>query len=220
MSSDRTAVVQQPAPVPVATVRDVSRVLVTHGVTVTLLSPTSMELTSATLVALAGPSGSGKTTLCNLLLGWDQPDQGTIVHHRTAAGWAHRSVAPQRLALIQSLSCADNIRLASWGAGALPGPPTVAELAALLDIEHLLHRFPRELSLGEQQRVAVARALVGAPHLVILDEPTCHQDEAHADALLAALQQVVRAGSCVVVATHDPDLFDAADQVVHLTPPE
>ncbi len=213
----------------IATVRGASRSVTIDGRRTVLLSPTSLELESSTLVAIAGPSGSGKTTLCGLLMGWDEPDEGSVevvggargrdVGGRDIGGWRARSVAPQRLALIESLSCGDNIRLAAWATDGVELEPTVDELASLLDIAHLLGRAPREVSLGEQQRVAVARALVGGPALVVLDEPTCHQDEGHVGPLLSALQRAVVAGSCVVVATHDPELVAVADRVITLSPP-
>jgi ABC-type lipoprotein export system ATPase subunit len=202
----------------VATVRGAGRTIDLAGRATPLLAPISFELSPATLVALAGPSGSGKTTLCALLMGWDEPDEGSVELHVDGSGWARRSVAPQRLALIESLSCGDNVRLAAW-ASASGAEPSVDTLASMLDITHVFGRLPQEVSLGEQQRVAVARALVGAPGLVVLDEPTCHQDEGHVAPLLDALPLAVASGSCVVVATHDPDLMAVADRVITLAPP-
>src|SRR3712207_6669881 len=119
------------------------------------------------MVALLGRSGSGKTTLLNCLLGWETPDAGEVsvpgadVPER--APWTTIAVVPQRFGLLDELSLADNVALPAR-LGGLPDPHAAA-LAALetLRLEHLAHRMPDEVSLGEQQRTALARALVGRP---------------------------------------------------------
>ncbi len=215
----------------VATVRGVTRVYGRGDDAVTVLAPIDLVLHAGTIVVLAGPSGSGKTTLCHLLLGWDEPTTGRIELHPAGVAaasiaptagqsWAQRSCAPQRLALVEHLSVLENLLLPTW-TGQLAGrSPTLDELAEVLDIAHLLARRPSELSFGEQQRVAVVRALLGAPRLVVLDEPTGHQDEEHAGSVLAALRAARDAGSCVLVSTHDPALLAVADQVTNLSAPE
>ena len=215
---------------PIVTVRGVSRVFGAGDDAVTVLAPIDLDLVAGTIAVLAGPSGSGKTTLCHLLLGWDEPTTGRIELHlgdaaapsltpRSPVTWAQRSCAPQRLALVEHLSVLENLLLPTWTAGLAGRSPTLDALAGLLDIGHLVARRPTELSFGEQQRVAVARAILGAPRLVVLDEPTGHQDEEHAGSVLDALRAARDAGSCVLVSTHDPALLAIADQVTRLTPP-
>jgi len=215
----------------VATVRGVSRAYGTGDDAVPVLAPTDLDLHGGTIAVLAGPSGSGKTTLCHLLLGWDVPTTGRIELHPAGGSgapssptapvsWAQRSCAPQRLALVEHLSVLENLLLPTW-TGQLAGrSPTLDELSELLDVAHLRARRPSELSFGEQQRVAVARALLGAPRLVVLDEPTGHQDEEHAGSVLDALRAARAAGSCVLVSTHDPALLAVADQITRLSAPE
>lgn len=203
---------------PIATFEAATRRLVRHGSTTVLLQPTSATFRGGRTIAISGPSGSGKTTLCHLLLEWERPDDGSVTFHSPTDGWSFRSFAPQRLGLVTSLTCGDNIRLAAWAAAA-PTGLTPDDLAEALDVAHLDTRLPRQVSLGEQQRVAVARALVGPPRLVVLDEPTCHQDEDHVTPVLDAIRRAAGAGACVVVATHDPDVISAADEVVALRPP-
>lgn len=204
---------------PLVRVREVSRSIISGDMVTTLLAPTSVDLEPGTLVVLAGPSGSGKTTLCNIVIGWEQPDHGTVEWAtEEARGWARLSVAPQRLALLPSISLFENIALPHWALRREVPEEPLTELAHQLQIGALLSRRPTEVSFGEQQRVAVARAILGGPRLAVLDEPTGHQDEARAALVVAALVEARRSGTCVLVATHDPDVIAEADQVVELHP--
>jgi len=201
----------------VVTVDNVSRHVDHDGGSTTMLAPVSAQLRAGTLVVLAGPSGSGKTTFCNIVLGWDRTDTGAVHWEDTdARGWARLSVSPQRLALLPALTVRENILFPSWAAGRSIANDDLSQLAGRLEIDTLLHRRPTELSFGEQQRASVARTVLGNPRVAVLDEPTGHQDERRTacviDALLAARSQ----GACVLVATHDADLIDAADEVVTL----
>jgi putative ABC transport system ATP-binding protein len=200
----------------IAVVDGVSRRVTVGRTTTQLLAPTSLTLRAGTLVALSGPSGSGKTTLCNILLGWDPPDTGTVRWVSPATGWERTSVAPQRLALLEALSVRENLLLPAWAAGRDVDADALAELAERLHLVGLLDRRPSELSFGEQQRAAIARAVVGAPAAVVLDEPTGHQDEVRARAVVDALLATRERGACVVVATHDEDVIAAADEVIAL----
>ncbi len=90
------------------------------------------------------------------------------------------------------------------------------DLLEALDLEALARRRVEETSLGEQQRTAIARSLVLDPRVVVLDEPTAHQDEAHVAQVLEALRRGADAGTAVLVATHDPVVLEASDRVVAL----
>jgi ABC-type lipoprotein export system ATPase subunit len=174
------------------------------------------------LVALAGPSGSGKSTLLALLCGWETADSGTLAYSGPLAGraadglgWAELALVPQALGLLPDLSLADNVLLPARLAGGLPAARARAhELLDALGIAGLADRYPHQTSLGEQQRAAVARALLLHPAVLLADEPTAHQDRASADALLDALTAQARAGSAVLVATHDEVAWRRADRVL------
>ena len=197
--------------------QNVSRSIATPIGRTVLLAPTSVTLTAGALVALAGPSGSGKTTLCNIVVGWERPDTGTVEWVDTAArGWARVAIAPQRLALLPSIDVYENLALPFWSRRQDVPAGDLAELAGHLQIDSLLARRPGDLSFGEQQRAAVARALLVSPRLAVLDEPTGHQDEARASLVVEALLGARSRGSCVLVATHDPDVIEAADEVIEL----
>ena len=204
----------------VAVIDGVSRHASVRGVITPMLAPITLTLRAGTLVALSGPSGSGKTTLCNILLGWDPPDTGSVRWVTDAdPGWTRTSVAPQRLALLDALTVRENVLLPAWAAHRVVPDDELTALATRLDLGELLDRRPTELSFGEQQRAAIARAVLGSPTVVVLDEPTGHQDEARTRAVIDVLSATRDLGACVVVATHDEDVIAAADEVIRLEPP-
>ena len=183
--------------------------------TVTAVDRVSLELRSGSMVALIGPSGSGKTTLLNLLVGGDEPDDGVIVGPANRADWSQLAIVPQTLGLLPELTMRENVALPiRLGASAAAEPDALMHALA---IGLLAHRSPTETSLGEQQRAAVARALVTSPVLLVADEPTSHQDEANADAIVGALADAAASGSCVFVATHDTRVLERCDVVLRMT---
>jgi putative ABC transport system ATP-binding protein len=205
----------------VATLRHpaVSVVDVTHGERspgVPVLTGVSMTAAAGSVVVVEGRSGSGKSTLCQLVAGLEPPDRGEVMVGGTPAvavdDWARLALLPQRLGLPPELTVADNIALPCWVRGRTP-PDGLLER---LDLVHLADRLAGQASRGEQQRVALARAVVLEPEVVVLDEPTSHQDEGHAEVVVAELLRLARAGTTVLVATHDPRIVGTADTVVHL----
>ena len=180
----------------------------------------SIEVHPGEVVALLGRSGSGKTTLLNCLLGWETPDQGAVAvpgaESPASAAWRTIAVVPQRFGLLDELSLADNVALPARLAGLDDPRGAALEVLETLRLGHLADRPPEEVSLGEQQRTALARALVLAPAVAVLDEPTGHQDDDHVHMVLDALSTAVRAGTLALVATHDPRVIDTADVIVRM----
>jgi ABC-type lipoprotein export system ATPase subunit len=187
------------------TVRDVS-----HGV----LDGIDLRGEPGTLVALTGHSGSGKSTLCHLIAGLERPTRGvvTLGTQSTAdvTDWSRISVVPQRLALLEQLTATENLALPVLSSGQAVDPAVARELLAALGVAALAHRPVGLGSIGEQQRIAVARALVLGAALIVLDEPTAHQDDESAARVIAAVTSAIEAGSLVVTSTHDPRLLDRA----------
>lgn len=181
----------------------------------------SIDVAPGEVVALLGRSGSGKTTLLNCLLGWERPDSGSVSVPGTAsldaASWSTVAVVPQRFGLLDELSLADNVALPARLAG-LPAPRDAAlETLEVLRLGHLADRMPEEVSLGEQQRTALARALVVRPAFLVADEPTARLDEDLSIHVLATLRDVyAAAGTGVLIASHDPVVVAHADRVVRL----
>ena len=177
---------------------------------VTAVDDVSFELLAGTMMALVGPSGSGKTTLINLLVGGDEPDEGRIVGLPERPAWGDLALVPQALGLLPELTLGENVDLPRR-LGASDTQPAFAVMETL-GVAELFDRAPNEVSLGEQQRAAVARALVTAPTLLVADEPTSHQDGANTQRVIDALVTAAARGSCVLVATHDQRVVDACDR--------
>lgn len=164
---------------------------------------------------LLGPSGSGKTTLLHILAGILRPAAGRVQLAgqdltALAAGALDRfrgrniGIVLQRLHLLQSLTVAQNLLLAQYLAGLPQDAARVEEVLVSLDIADKAQAYPHALSHGQAQRVAVARAVVNKPQVLLADEPTSNLDDARcAQALDLLLTQATTCGATLVIATHD-----------------
>jgi ABC-type lipoprotein export system ATPase subunit len=169
------------------------------------LSGLDLVLEPGEIVALAGPSGSGKSTLVNILAGWERPDSGEVGWPEfDPPTWSDVGVVPQALGLIDDLTVAENLelpmRLARDGKVG-----DVERLLAALGLDTLAGRVPSEISGGEQQRAAVARALVLRPAVLVADEPVAHQDDGFARRVMACIREAADAGTACLVTTHQLD---------------
>jgi ABC-type sugar transport system ATPase subunit len=178
------------------------------------LDSVDLDVDDGELLVLVGPSGSGKTTLLRLIAGLDQPTAGTVrLSGSDLAGVPphRRNVALvfQNLALYSHLSVADNLAFGQENnskaeSGKRKAESRVQETARLLGIEHLLERYPAELSGGEQQRVALGRAIVRQPAALLLDEPLSSLDGPARRGLRRELKALVRRlGVPTIYVTHD-----------------
>jgi putative ABC transport system ATP-binding protein len=181
------------------------------------LDDVRLTLRAGELVGLVGRSGSGKTTLLNVIAGWEHPDAGTIERSGSESaipGWDELAVVPQKLGLFDELSVRENLEYPPRLHGRLEElRGRVDELMEDLGIAHLAARYPKETSLGEQQRTAVARALVLAPTLVLADEPTGHQDAVSERRVLEAFGRAAAEGGSCLIATHNASLAPRLDRV-------
>jgi len=180
------------------------------------LADVSLEMAAGEMVGLAGPSGSGKTTLITLLGGLEPPTSGRAtldgedVAALSAPGQARKRASLIGLVfqthnLLAALDAEENVALAvetAFGKKSDPGGRAREALAAL-GLESRRHQRPGELSLGEQQRVAVARAIAMRPKLLLADEPTASLDWESAAGVLDALSALASRGCAVMIATHD-----------------
>jgi ABC-type lipoprotein export system ATPase subunit len=191
--------------------------------TVHALRDVSFSLRPGEVVALFGRSGSGKSTLLNVLCGWEEPDEGEIAWSgnggRTALAdrlWAEIAIVPQTLGLVGELTVRENVELPLRLSGATGSRAKrrVLGLLSSLGLEALADRGPEEISIGEQQRTAVARALSLSPRLVLADEPTGHQDAGWASGVLQALREAAGEGTCCLIATHNSEAVPFADSIL------
>ncbi len=209
-------------------IRDLSMRLTSGGVAVDVLTDISLDVPRGQFLAVAGPSGSGKSTLLGLVAGLDQPTAGRI----TVAGVEITRLGEDELArfrrdtigyvfqsyhLIPTLTALENVAVPLELAGE---PDALARARALLGDVGLIdraHHYPVQLSGGEQQRVAVARAVCRRPLLLLADEPTGNLDSATGKQIIELLVDLHRnLGSTLVLVTHDSALAAHADRVVTL----
>jgi putative ABC transport system ATP-binding protein len=188
------------------------------------LQPFSFTLSSSELVVVRGRSGSGKSTLLALLAGWIDPDGGRLERLGAwgAAGveetWKGTAILPQVIATIAELTMTENVALPLRLSGASRQVADARARAVLeqLDLTDEADRAASDTSLGQQQRMALARAAVVEPIVLLADEPTSHQDAGHIATVLDLFRAMVAAGSCIVVASHDHAVADVADRVLDL----
>jgi putative ABC transport system ATP-binding protein len=188
------------------------------------LKPVSFTLSSAELVVVRGRSGSGKSTLLALLAGWIAPDGGRLTRlgpwGETAVErtWRGTAILPQVIAPVAELTMSENVAMPLQLSGT-PRREAQARARAMLDQLDLTDESDRaasDASLGQQQRMALARAAVADPIVLLADEPTSHQDSGHSATLLELCRSMVAGGTCIVVASHDPAVSDVADRVLDL----
>lgn len=182
---------------------------------VEVLSVPAMQAGQGAHWLVLGPSGSGKTTLLHILAGILRPASGKVevagtdVTRLDAASLdrfrgRHIGIVMQRLHLIGSLSVMNNLLLAQYLAGVNQDSARVREVLASLDLADKADAHPHELSFGQAQRVAVARAVVNRPQLLLADEPTSNLDDERCNQALELLQTQARScGATLVIATHD-----------------
>jgi putative ABC transport system ATP-binding protein len=185
----------------------------------------NLEVEAGVVAALYGKSGSGKTTLLNLLAGLDRPTRGRVeVEGRDLAALGERGrtlLRRKRLGfvfqffnLLPTLTAFENVFLSLELAGA-PDRGAAREALASLGLAGKEHRYPHELSGGEQQRVAIARALVKRPSLILADEPTGNLDSRTGDEVLDLLAGRCRElGATLLMATHSSRVSRVADRIL------
>lgn len=210
--------------------RDVEKSYTRGAETVLACSVSALDIAAGEQVALVGRSGSGKTTLLHMLAGILRPDRGTIEivgkrletlgeAARDRHRGAHIGMVYQTFNLLQPFTALENVLLgALFGRGA--GGEARVRAEALLQqvgLADRMHHRPRELSVGQVQRVAICRALVNDPELILMDEPLGNQDRATGGQVLDLLLQIATHGKkTVVMVTHDPQSAARMQRTVDL----
>lgn len=206
----------------VADVRGVTKQFHRGDETVHALEDVSVTLSAGEVLGLVGRSGSGKTTLLSILAGWEQPDAGQVLWTDNMGGpmpaWRDIAVVPQKLGLIEELSVRENIAYPARLAGKLDETSDfVEDLLIDLGLDQLAGRVPRETSVGEQQRTALARALVLSPRVLLADEPSGHQDRGWTEGVFKAIERAGARGTCCVIATHNEEVVPHLSRVLHMS---
>ena len=196
-------------------VQNASRVYSMDGYEIQALREIDLEVHRDEFLAVTGPSGCGKSTLLHLLGGVDLPTSGKVFllgkdtkalpdRELTRLRLGSVGFVFQRFFLIPHITVFDNIRLRyALRGSSRKAAGGIAELTRRLGIEERLGHYPGELSVGEQQRVAVARALAGSPEIVLADEPTGNLDPENAGIIIECLREEARQGRSVVMVTHN-----------------
>jgi len=202
-------------------VKNLSKTYATGTTHVHALHDISFRVTAGEMLALHGSSGSGKSTLLYAIAGLLTPDHGEIslnglslTSMNQSARAAHRArhigLVFQDFRLIPYLDVLGNVMLAN------PDKNKAQKILSQLGLSDRSHHRPNQLSGGEQQRCAMARALVNDPCLILADEPTGNLDAENSAILLDHLRQSAHSGRIVILATHDPLAVDASDRSIHL----
>ena len=208
--------------------RGVSKTVLSGGRPLTILHPTDLSVPAGQFVAVVGPSGSGKSTLLGLIAGLDTPSSGEIaIDGVEITGLDEDRLARLRGAkigfvfqffhLIPSLSALENVLVPLEIAGEVRPADKAAALLRDVGLTARGHHYPSQLSGGEQQRIAIARALANDPPILLADEPTGNLDSTNGRHVVDLLVDVNRKRqTTIVMVTHDPELTERADIVLSM----
>jgi len=207
----------------------VTKVFLTDEVETHALSGIHMDIKKGEYVSIAGPSGCGKSTLLSILGLLDTPSDGSyILNGRPVQGLTlperarirNREIGFifQSFNLIGDLTVYENVELPLTYRGMPAGErkQRVTDALEKVGMGHRAKHLPSQLSGGQQQRVAVARALAGSPAVLLADEPTGNLDSKNGDAVMELLRSLHRAGSTIVMVTHDARFARNADRTIHV----
>ncbi|MSR64584.1 MAG: ABC transporter ATP-binding protein [Verrucomicrobiae bacterium] len=215
---------------PIVQIRDLTKLYRQGDIEVRALDGINLDIAKGEFLALMGPSGSGKSTLLHIIAGIDRPTTGQCVVQGTdvaelsetkLAGWRNNHVGFvfQTFNLIPVLTAYENVELPLL-LTSLSSKERRVHVEAALDLVGLgdrMKHLPRQLSGGQEQRVAIARSLVTDPTLIVADEPTGNLDAHSAADVMTLLQTLNReAGKTVIMVTHDPKAAAYAKTIIHL----
>jgi putative ABC transport system ATP-binding protein len=214
---------------PIIQVKGLRKVYRVGEVDVHALRGVDLEIARGEFVAIIGPSGSGKSTLFHILGGLAAPTEGEVIidgenirdltdSQRTVLRQRKVGFVFQKYNLLPTLTARDNIEIARYLAHHRGHyDEHFQTILELLGINHRLDHKPRALSGGEQQRIAIARAMVNQPSILLADEPTGNLDTENSNAVLNLLREVNhRIGQTILMITHNPEAAGFADRIVSM----
>lgn len=198
------------------------------GHVVSILKGLNVEVPRKQMVSIVGPSGSGKSTLLGLLAGLDKPTTGSIwLNGQEITMWTESQLAHfrrqnigylfQAFHLIPTLTALENVMLPMELSGDATAKDRARELLEAVELQDRQHHYPTQLSGGEQQRVAVARAFSCRPPILLADEPTGNLDSTTGQLVIDLLLRLHRdQGSTLLLVTHDPSLAEQTERIITL----
>jgi len=213
---------------PLVLLEDVALTLASAAGPVDILRGVSLAMEPGETVALLGPSGSGKSSLLMVLAGLERPSRGRVVlagHDLDALDEnalarlrrSHIGIVFQAFHLLPTMTALENVAIPLELAGARDALAAAEAALARVGLGHRLRHYPGQLSGGEQQRVAMARAFVAGPVLLLADEPTGNLDGATGRVVIDCLfEEHARRGSGLLLITHDAGLAERCDRELHL----
>lgn len=210
--------------------REVVKTYQSSAGTFTALQGVDLQVESGAFVSIIGRSGSGKSTLINVITGIDRPTSGEVIvdhvqihslNEEQIAVWRGRSIGVifQFFQLLPTLTCIENILLAMDYGNSYPAsqrPERAMELLDLVGVAEHAHQLPNRLSGGQQQCVAIARAMANDPVLLAADEPTGNLDSRSAEMVFRLFENLADSGKTILMVTHDNDLAGRAHQTIRL----
>lgn len=215
---------------PLVDLRGVVKTYQSPAGTFTALQGVDLQVEGGAFVSIIGKSGSGKSTLINVITGIDRPTSGEAlvngapIHtlsEEQIALWRGRSIGVifQFFQLLPTLTCIENLLLAMDYGGRYPAnqrPERAMELLNQVGVAEHAHRLPNTLSGGQQQCVAIARALANDPALLAADEPTGNLDSKSAEMVFRLFENLANSGKTILMVTHDNDLAKRAQRTIRL----
>jgi ABC-type lipoprotein export system ATPase subunit len=211
---------------PLISLTHVRKVYKTKAGELEVLKGIDFEVDAGEFVSIVGPSGSGKSTLINMITGIDRPTEGEVcvvnerlthMSENRVARWRGRNVGVvfQFFQLLPTLTVVENVMMPMHYTGTYTGKrrQRALELLDRVDLPDVANKYPSQISGGQQQRAAIARALANDPKLIVGDEPTGNLDVISAGLVFALFEELVAQGTTIVMVTHDRDL---AGQVPHV----
>ena len=206
---------------PLVSLEQVEKVFNTPAGPFKALRGVSLKINEGEFVGIVGPSGSGKSTLINMMTGIDRPSTGEVfvvgqrlthMNENAIARWRGRNVGVvfQFFQLLPTLTVLENVIMPMYYTGTYENDTKrrarAMEMLDLVQVPDLADKYPSQVSGGQQQRAAIARALVNDPALIIGDEPTGNLDQVSAALVFALFEDLVDEGKTIVMVTHDTDL--------------